>query len=302
MRIGIDLGGTKTEGVVLDDQGEVVSRYRVATPQQDYQGTLEAIAAMLTKLDKDSGQTQVKLPVGIGTPGSISCLTGRMKNCNSTCLNGKPLREDLQALLKRDVRIANDADCFALSEAIDGCGRDYRSLFGVILGTGVGAGIVINKQLVNGPNGIAGEWGHNPMPPVAITLPGQEQARSCYCGRVNCIETWLSGPALEQRFHQYASKKWAATQIAAAASARHIEATQVLEHYCECVAAALATIINVLDPEVIVLGGGLSNIDRLYDEIPSRWQKYVFSDRCDTRMLPAKYGDSSGVRGAAWLW
>lgn len=302
MRIGIDLGGTKIEAAVLDDSGEIICRRRVPTPQQSYQGTLTAILKLLHRLELDCGLETARLPVGIGTPGSLSPLTGRMKNCNSTCLNGQPFFDDLRRLLKRDVRIANDADCFALSEALDGAANQQRHVFGVILGTGVGGGIVINKQLVSGPNGIAGEWGHNPLPPVPALFEGGDQIRRCYCGRSNCIETWLSGPALEHSFWRYANKRFNAAQIASAAVAGDAEAAKVMEYYCECLAAALATVINVIDPDVIVLGGGLSNIHLLYEELPKRWLRYVFNDGCATRLLPAKFGDSSGVRGAARLW
>jgi len=299
MRIGIDLGGTKIEGVVLGDKGEILCRHRVATPQHDYLGTLNAIANLVERLEADCGIGSMLFPVGIGAPGSISHLTGRMKNCNSTCLNGRALREDLQALLKRDIRIANDADCFSLSEARDGAASGCANVFGVILGTGVGGGIVLNNQLLAGPNGIAGEWGHNPMPSVFLE---QIQRRRCYCGRDNCIETWLSGPAFEQSYRERTNKALAATQIVSAATAGDGPAVGVMEQYYEMLAAALATVINVVDPEVVVLGGGLSNIGGLYDEVPRRWARYVFTDHCETKLLRAKFGDSSGVRGAAWLW
>jgi len=302
MRIGVDLGGTKIEGVVLDDKGEVLCRRRISTPQHNYCGTLNAIANLVEQLETAGGIGSMLLPVGIGTPGSISHLTGRMKNCNSTCLNGRALREDLKALLKRDIRIANDADCFSLSEAIDGAGSGSFSVFGVILGTGVGGGIVINNTLLSGPNSIAGEWGHNPMPPTASVDLDQTQSRRCYCGRDNCIETWLSGPAIEKSYRECANKALTAAQIVAAATAGDDLAVGLMEQYYESLAAALATVINVIDPEVVVLGGGLSNIESLYDEVPLRWSRYVFSDRCETKLLRAKYGDSSGVRGAAWLW
>lgn len=299
MRIGVDLGGTKIEGVVLGDKSEILSRHRIPTPQHDYRGTLCAIANLVEQLEADCGIKAMSLPVGIGAPGSISHLTGRMKNCNSTCLNGQPLREDLQALLKRDIRIANDADCFALSEAKDGAARGASSVFGVILGTGVGGGIVLNNQLLSGPNGIAGEWGHNPI--AAVFLKGV-QSRRCYCGRDNCIETWLSGPAFEQSYRERTNRVLRATQIARIAVEGDALAVELIEQYSNMLAAALAVVINVIDPEVVVLGGGLSNIKSLYDEVPRRWTQSVFTDRCETKLLRAKFGDSSGVRGAAWLW
>jgi len=299
MRIGVDLGGTKIEGVVLGDKGEILCRHRVATPQHDYLGTLNAVANLVERLEADCDLGAMLLPVGVGAPGSISHLTGRMKNCNSICLNGKALREDLQALLKRDVRIANDADCFALSETRDGAASGCANVFGVILGTGVGGGIVLNNQLLSGPNGIAGEWGHNPMPSVFLE---QIQPRRCYCGRNNCIEAWLSGPAFEQSYRERTNKALAATQIVSAATAGDGQAVGVLEQYYDMLAAALAIVINVIDPEVVVLGGGLSNIESLYDEVPRRWARYVFTDHCETKLLRVKFVDSSGVRGAAWLW
>ncbi|MEH6358196.1 MAG: ROK family protein [Pseudomonadales bacterium] len=301
MRIGIDLGGTKIEAAMLDADGDIICRYRVPTPQSDYSQTLSAIAGLIFKLEKDCSVTGQCVPVGVATPGAISSVTGRMKNCNSTCLNGQPLREDLSRRLKREVRIANDADCFALSEAQDGAASNYSNVFGVILGTGVGGGIVINKQLLSGVNGIAGEWGHNPMP--LLTAPDSSgQSRHCYCGRKDCVESWLSGPAFEQSYLQMASQSLKAPQIAFNAKNGDLSAIAVLDGYCEALAAALAVVINVLDPQVVVLGGGLSNIAYLYEQVPQRWGKYIFTDRCETRLLGALHGDSSGVRGAAWLW
>lgn len=302
MRIGIDLGGTKIEAVMLSDEGEVVGRRRASTPQQNYRMTLAAIAELVALLESDISAIGPNIPVGLATPGSISGFTGRMKNCNSTCLNGQPLREDLQQLLERDVRIANDADCFALSEAQDGSASDCHSVFGVILGTGVGGGVVINKQLLHGPNGIAGEWGHNAMPPQSLQLMVSRESRSCYCGRQDCVESWLSGPALEQSYYGLSGQRLKAAQIALKAANGDSLAMGLLEQYSEALAAALAVVINILDPDAVVLGGGLSNIDYLYEQVPQRWGKYIFTDRCKTMLLRAKYGDSSGVRGAAWLW
>ena len=304
MRIGIDLGGTKIEGVVLDEKGHVVSRIRVATPQNDYDETLNAIRRLIGRLEADCNISDLGLPVGIATPGAVSALTERMKNCNSTCLNGRPLQEDLQRLLKKDIRLANDADCFTLSEAVDGAGADYQTVFGVILGTGVGGGLVLDKQLLAGPNRIAGEWGHNPMPPLKIpeALKKLTEKRVCYCGRCDCVECWLSGPGFEQSYFELTGQTLSAQQIALKANDESSVAGQLLGFYCESLAAALAVVINILDPGVIVLGGGLSNIDALYKRVPQYWSRYVFTDRCVTKLLSAQYGDSSGVRGAAWLW
>jgi fructokinase len=268
LSIGIDLGGTKTEVIALDAQRRERFRKRVPTPRGDYQATLKTIAALVAEAGEGT--------VGVGIPGALSHATGLVKNANSTWLIGQPLKEDLERALGREVRLANDANCFALSEAVDGAGAGAEVVFGVILGTGVGGGIVVRSRIVEGANAIAGEWGHNPLPlPRAEDLP----LRPCYCGRVGCIETYLSGPALERDGGEAA-----------------------LDLYCERLARALAGVINILDPEVIVLGGGVSNIARLYDEVPKLWPRHVFSDHITTRLLPPKYGDSSGVRGAASLW
>ncbi|HQR71073.1 MAG TPA: ROK family protein [Burkholderiaceae bacterium] len=276
MRIGIDLGGTKIEGIALDGTGAVLVRRRVATPQGDYRATVEAIAALVRVIESETGRQGT---VGVGMPGAISRVSGRVKNSNSTCLIGQPLQGDLESALARPVRLANDANCFALSEAIDGAGRGARVVFGVILGTGVGGGIVVDGQVLDGPNAIAGEWGHNPLP-----LPGVDDLplRSCYCGRAGCIETYLCGPALERE-----------------CALNEVEA---LARYEERLARALASVINLLDPDVIVLGGGVSNLDRLYDNVPRLWVAHVFSDHVATRLARHAHGDSSGVRGAAWLW
>jgi fructokinase len=267
-RIGIDLGGTKIEALALDGSGREVFRRRVPTPRGDYEATLAAIASLVAEAGEGT--------VGVGIPGAISHATGLVKNANSTCLIGKPLKEDLERALGREVRLANDANCFALSEATDGAAAGAEVAFGVILGTGVGGGVVVRGRLVEGANAIAGEWGHNPLPlPRAEDMP----LRPCYCGREGCIETYLCGPALERDGGEAA-----------------------LDLYCERLARALAGVINLLDPDVIVLGGGVSNITRLYDEVPKLWPRYVFSDRVATRLSPPKHGDSSGVRGAARLW
>ena len=284
MRIGIDLGGTKIEALALDAAGREVFRKRVMTPRGDYAATLEAVAALV----KEAGEGTV----GVGIPGALSRTTGLVKNANSTWLIGRPLKQDLERMLGRDVRLENDANCFALSEAVDGAGAGAHAVFGVILGTGVGAGIVIDRRVLIGRNAIAGEWGHNPLPlPTASDLPLPE----CYCGRAGCIETYLSGPALERDHEQLTGQHLSPREIAAVHS-------PALERYIERLARALAGVINILDPDVIVLGGGMSNVERLYTEVPRRWSRHVFSDDVSTRLVRNKHGDSSGVRGAAWLW
>lgn len=276
MRIGIALGGTKIEGIALDANGRVLLRRRVPTPQGDYRATVEAVAALVMAVEEE---THDRGTVGVGIPGALSRVTGLVKNANSTCLIGRSLQGDLEAALGRPVRLANDANCFALSEAVDGAGKDAAVVFGVILGTGVGGGIVVNGRVIEGPNAIAGEWGHNPLPlPVGDDLP----LRPCYCGRSGCIETYLCGPAL-------AREGGASNEVAIA-------------RYESRLARALAGVINVLDPDVIVLGGGVSNVDRLYATVPQLWAAHVFSDHVATRLSKHAHGDSSGVRGAAWLW
>ncbi len=295
MRIGIDLGGSKIEALALDAQGRDRSRLRVATPQGDYQATLTAIAGLVQRIEAELG---CRGSVGVGTPGSLSQLSGRIKNANSTCLNQQPLQDDLQALLQRPVRLANDANCFALSEAVDGAASDATVVFGVIIGTGVGGGLVINRQLLEGRNRIAGEWGHNPMP-AAVTA-GQQ--RRCYCGRHNCVETFLSGPGLALTYQQLSGVVASAEQIAQWAEQGQPLARQALADYQRQLAAALAVVINIVDPDVIVLGGGVSNIASLYQTVPPLWRDSVFNDSVGTRLVAARHGDSSGVRGAAWLW
>lgn len=299
MRIGVDLGGTKIEIAAFGDDGAPLLRRRVPTPQGDYRATLLAVAGLVEAAEQTVGR---RGSVGVATPGSESRRPdrlGRLRNANSTCLNGQPLRRDLQVLLQRPVRLANDADCFALSEATDGAAAGARSVFGVILGTGVGGGIVLDGRLLVGANGIAGEWGHNPLPaPAADELPPPV----CYCGRAGCIETWLSGPALARDHAAHGGPHGDAAAIAAAAEAGDTLAEATLQRYERRLARALASVINLLDPEVIVLGGGLSNLDRLYRNVPALWGADVFSDQVLTRLCRAAHGDSSGVRGAAWLW
>ncbi len=296
MRIGIDLGGTKIELIALDDTGRELLRRRVATPQGDYRATVRVIADLVAQTETDLGQ---RGRVGIGTPGAVSQVTGRMKNCNSTCLNGQPLANDLQAALGREVRLVNDANCFALSEATDGAAADAAVVFGAILGTGCGAGLVVNRHILTGANAIAGEWGHNPLPwPRDEERPGA----ACYCGRRGCLETWLSGPGLSRDLRALTGIELAAATIAERAAGGDVACDAALRRYEDRLARGLAQVINILDPEVIVLGGGLANVARLYDNVPRLWGRYVFSDAVVTRLLPPKWGDSSGVRGAAWLW
>lgn len=296
MRIGIDLGGTKIAAIALDDQGRCLHRLRRATPAGNYQATLKTIASIVKQIEHASGQ---RGQVGIGTPGSLSPASGLMRNANSTCLNGKPLQQDLETLLQRPVRLANDADCFALSEATDGSGAGYKSVFAVILGTGTGAGIAIHGRLLPGANRIAGEWGHNPLPwPQPDEIPG----RDCYCGKQGCIETFLSGPGLLNEYRRLSGRQISGEELAQRLQQREPDAGQVMTRYQDRLARSLACVINILDPQVIVLGGGLSNFGHLYRTIPVLWAEYVFSDVVSTRLLPPRHGDSSGVRGAAWLW
>jgi len=296
LRLGIDLGGTKIEGVVLDADGVERCRERIPTPQDDYEATLDAVAGLVASLE--SGVDQA-CSVGIAMPGSISRATGLVKNSNSVCLNGQPLHHDLETRLGRPLRFANDADCFALSEATDGAGRDAAVVFGVIVGTGTGGGIVINRHLLAGPNGIAGEWGHNPLPwPQAEELPGP----ACYCGQHGCIETWLSGPGLARDHQQVYGDFMDAQTIIQSAELGDTKACATVHRYADRMARALASVINVIDPDAIVLGGGLSNCKRLYHAVTLRWDAYIFSDSVNTRLVRAQHGDASGVRGAAWLW
>lgn len=293
LRIGIDLGGTKTEAIALDRaSGAELLRRRVATERGSYDGTIRVIRELVEGIEGELGRGGT---VGIGIPGTISPRTGLVKNANSTWLIGKPFDRDLEAALGRPVRLANDADCFTLSEATDGAAAGADTAFGVILGTGVGGGLVVRGQLVRGPNAVAGEWGHNPLPwPGRDELPGHY----CYCGKAGCIETFLSGPALERDF----GGKVAAAEVVRLAEDGDDKAEGVLSRYEDRLARALASVINIFDPHVIVLGGGLGNVRRLYREVPRLWGEYVFSDAVDTKLLPPKHGDSSGVRGAAWLW
>jgi len=295
MRIGIDLGGTKIEGIVLDDEGGERARLRVPTPAGDYEATIAAVTALVSELERRAGPAA---SVGVGIPGTLSPASGRVKNANSTWLIDRPLDRDLEAALGRPVVIANDANCFAVSEAADGAAAGAGVVFGVILGTGVGGGIVVHSRELVGLNAIAGEWGHNPLPwPAGDELPGA----ACYCGRSGCIETFLSGPALARSFAEIAGRSIPPADIAALAEAGDDVAEGVLARYEDRLARALASVINLLDPDVIVLGGGISNVERLYRTVPRLWQDRVFSDRTDTPLVRNRHGDSSGVRGAAWL-
>jgi fructokinase len=293
-RIGIDLGGTKTEIVALDPSGAECFRKRIATPREDYDATLDAIVALVNEAEAVVGRASV----GIGMPGTISPATGLVKNANSTWLNGKPLARDIMQRLHRDVRLANDANCFALSEAIDGAAAGQAIVFGVIVGTGTGGAIVADGRVLVGANAIGGEWGHNPMPwPEPEEWPGPP----CYCGRTGCIETFLSGPGMSRDHTSRTGEKLDAAAIAARAISGDPAADATLTRYERRLAKALASIINVVDPHAIVLGGGLSNVERLYERVPPLWTPFVFSDRVVTTLLRARFGDSSGVRGAAWL-
>jgi fructokinase len=296
LRIGIDLGGTKIEGIVLDDDGRERLRHRVASPRDSYERTLDAIVALVRDLETRVAATGT---VGVGIPGTISPATGLVKNSNSTWMNGRPLGDDLPRLLGRPVRFANDANCFALSEATDGAGAGARVVFGVIIGTGTGGGIVANRQVLEGPNAIAGEWGHNPMPAPA---PEEWPGPPCYCGRTGCIELFLSGPGLARDYAAEGGGAASAADIARRATAGDPMAERCLARYEDRLARGLAGVINVLDPDVVVLGGGMSNLERLLTNVPAIWGKYIFSDAVATRLLRAVHGDSSGVRGAAWLW
>jgi fructokinase len=296
MRIGIDLGGTKIEGIALDASGREKMRLRVPTPTEGYGAIVDAIAGLVTELER---QLDDRGTVGVGIPGTLSPATGLVKGANTVALIGRPLDHDLAEALGRPVRVANDANCFALSEAADGGAAGARVVFGVIVGTGVGGGIIVEGQVLSGPDGIAGEWGHNPLPwPADDERPGPD----CYCGKTGCIETFLSGPGLARDHLRDSGERLPAPEIAARAAQGDPAAVTTLARYEDRMARALATIINVLDPDVIVLGGGMSNVAQLYQTVPAAWGRYVFSDTVRTALRPPRHGDSSGVRGAAWLW
>ena len=293
MRFGLDLGGTKIEAIVMQADGGIAWRERVPTPAEDYQAIVRSIADLVGRAE---AETQAGLTVGIGMPGSLSPKTGLVRNSNTQSLNGKPLKQDLEALLGRDVRLANDANCFALSEAIDGAGHGAQSVFGVILGTGCGGGLVMNGILQEGTNGIGGEWGHNPLAaPNADEVPGPP----CYCGRTGCNEVWISGSGFARDHEAVTGERLSGEEIMASDTDA---ARASFERLCDRLARALGAVINLVDPQVIVLGGGLSNIDALYQRVPDIWAKYIFSDIIETRLVKNTHGDASGVRGAAWLW
>ena len=303
-RIGVDLGGTKIAAAAIDPTGAIAASRRIATPAGDYEATVAAVAGLVSALE---GEIGTRASVGIGIPGTILAGTGLVKNANSTWLNGRELARDVERALRREVRFANDANCFALSEAVDGAASGLGTVFGVILGTGVGGGIVTGGRLLIGANAIAGEWGHNPLPaPDADEVPGPP----CYCGRSGCIETYLSGPGLAADHLRHAGRHagrhggaaLSAPEIAAGARAGRKDCRATVTRYVERLARSLASVINLLDPDAIVLGGGLSSLDILYEEVPRSWGRYVFSDTVVTRLLPPLHGDASGVRGAAWLW
>lgn len=300
MRIGIDLGGTKIEGIVMGPGSVILQRERIATPQGDYEATLAVTVGLIRQLERAAGKDGLR--VGLGHPGSISSVTGLMRNASSVCLNGKPLQRDLEALLGRGIRMDNDANCLALSEATDGAAAGASNVFAVIIGTGAGAGIFANGKLLAGANGIAGEWGHNPLPwprPEVNELTGTQ----CWCGKQSCIETWLSGTGMQADHARVTQEQISAREIAARAEAGDERCAATLSRYEDRLSRALAQVINVLDPEVIVLGGGVSRIQRLYRYVPALWDQWIFSNEdITTRLVPALHGDSSGVRGAARLW
>ncbi|MEP6688403.1 MAG: ROK family protein [Gemmatimonadales bacterium] len=297
MQIGIDLGGTKIEAIGLDAATLLAVRRRVATPRDDYAGTLDAVAHLVAAIEGETGRTG---SVGVGIPGVLGHATDLVKNANSTWLNGRPLHTDLAARLDRPVRLANDANCFALSEAIDGAGQGAETVFGVILGTGVGGGIAIRQRILDGPNQIAGEWGHNPLP--WMTDEERASAPACYCGKAGCVETFLSGPGFERDYAVLSGTRRSSSDIVSAAAAGDSPAGRTLERYHDRLARALAAVINLLDPDVIVLGGGMSNLPNLASAVSAALPRHVFCDTVVTRVVPNLHGDSSGVRGAAWLW
>jgi fructokinase len=297
MRIGVDLGGTKIEGIILDDEGSIREKIRIETPYDQYDATLEATCEIVNKLQT---KATPRFTVGIGTPGALSLPSKLMKNSNSVCLNGKPFKQDIELRLGYEVRMENDANCFALSEAHYGAGIDCFSVFGVILGTGTGGGIVVNKQLVTGPNNITGEWGHNSIPVSVQQLIAND--RTCYCGRRNCIETVLSGRGLKQTYFEQEGQQLEPIEITQRAEQGHSNARECIQRYCQQLARCLASVINIVDPELIVLGGGLSNIRELYSTVPDFLEEFVFTDVVQTRLSRPKFGDASGARGAACLW
>lgn len=296
MRIGIDLGGTKVEALAIDGRGVELARYRVDTPREDYTGTIDAMAGLVHRLEKETGQTGT---VGAGIPGCISSRTGLVKNSNSTWLNGRPLHRDLSAALSREVRVENDANCLAISEATDGAAAGKRVVFGVILGTGCGGGLAFNGHVHAGPNGVAGEWGHNPLPwQRQDEYPGP----LCYCGKRGCMEMWVSGTGVARDYRESTGQQKTTRDIMAEFEAGDTAAVSVIERLEDRLARGLAQVINTVDPDVLVFGGGLSKAAHLYRSVPKKLAAYVFGGEAETPIVQAMYGDSSGVRGAAWLW
>ena len=296
VRIGIDWGGTKIEALAMDADGRELRRVRISTPRHDYEGSIRAAAELVATIEREVGPTG---PIGVGIPGTIVPATGLVKNANSTWLNGRPLEKDLSVALGREVRCVNDANCLAVSEAVDGAAAGQSVVFAAILGTGCGAGIALDGRMHSGPNGLAGEWGHNPLP---WQRPDEYPGDPCYCGQRGCIERWLSGPALEGDYHRASGSALPGSEIVSAAEAGDPRAVAALERYEDRLARALAHVVNLLDPDIIVLGGGLSRIERLYRSVPPKIAKWVFGKSAATLVVPAKHGDSSGVRGAARLW
>jgi fructokinase len=296
MRIGVDLGGTKIEAIALGDDGRELARRRVPTPRHDYDATIGAVVSLVNGIEHDTGRAG---SVGVGMPGALSPASGLVKNANSTWLIGRAIDRDLAQALGRPVRCANDANCFALSEATDGAAAGARVVFGVIVGTGTGGGVVVDGRVLNGPNAIAGEWGHNPLPwPRDDERPGP----ACYCGKAGCIEAFLSGPGLARDYRDATGLELDASLVAERAERGEDAAKAALARYEDRMARALAVVLNLLDPDVVVLGGGMSRVTRLYEQVPRLWQSWAFSDRITTPLRPPLHGDSSGVRGAAWLW
>lgn len=299
MRIGIDLGGTKTEVIALDDAGEQRFRHRLPTPREDYQQTIETIATLVDMAEQATGQTG---SVGIGIPGSLSPYTGVVKNANSTWLNGQPFDSDVSRRLKREVRLANDANCLAVSEAVDGAAAGAQTVFAVIIGTGCGAGVALNGRVHIGGNGTAGEWGHNPLPWMDDDELRYREEIPCYCGKQGCIETFISGTGFATDYQRLSGKALKGDEIIRLVDAQDAVAELALSRYELRLAKVLSHVVNILDPDVIVLGGGMSNVERLYKTVPSLMKSFVFGGECETPVRKARHGDSSGVRGAAWLW
>ncbi len=294
-KLGIDLGGTKIEIACLNiDNNNIILRKRIPSPQNDYIATLNSIKDLVETSEIELGLT---CPVGIGIPGSISSETGRIRNANSIWLNGRFLESDLSKKLNKKIKIENDANCFAISEAMDGAGSKFNNVFGVILGTGVGSGIVFNKKLIKGSNGISGEWGHNPLPWKRKNF----NSRPCWCGKFDCIEKYISGPAVESEHRKKFSDSLSLKEIVQNYMGGDKNCKATIDLLIERIAKCLAFIINIIDPDVIVLGGGLSNLDFIYEKVPKIWENWIFSDCVNTKLLKAVHGDSSGVRGAAWL-